>query len=135
LPPAAIGAVVGSLLGAIILWILFVIWLKKRKKSKKGFKGIEDPRVVFSPTEDIVVNPFTSLVISPPSNPVDLKSRPMQEVSRPVSPQTSIGVTGTGSQISVVPGMETQSQEPRSVASSSDPFKRPLFKDPGRSMI
>ncbi|PVF96604.1 hypothetical protein CPB86DRAFT_500334 [Serendipita vermifera] len=34
LSPAAIGAIVGSLLGALTLWILLVVWLKRRKKAQ-----------------------------------------------------------------------------------------------------
>ncbi|PVF91407.1 hypothetical protein CPB86DRAFT_820515 [Serendipita vermifera] len=39
--PAVIGPLVGSLLSATTLWILFVVWLKKRKKARE-FKELGD---------------------------------------------------------------------------------------------
>jgi hypothetical protein len=106
-----------------------MVWLKKRKRSKQS-KGPEDPHVGVSPTEEIRVTPFTPLA-SERRHPVDYKGRPVQEITRPLSPETSIGTTGTGSQISVVPVMEARSEEPYSVASTSDPFRRLPVKDPG----
>jgi hypothetical protein len=124
LPPAAIGAIVGSLLGALTLWILLVIWLKKRKKSR-GFKELEDPVPKDPSTKSNGITPF---VPPPPAvhNPVyrpDYKRRVIPEVQRPVSPVTSIADTGTHSELHAAFMTETISEDLYSIASSSDPFR------------
>jgi hypothetical protein len=125
LPPAAIGAIVGSLLGALALWILLVVWLKKRKKVQR-FKQLEDPMPKVPSTKSNGMTPF---ILPPPAiyNPVhpDSKRRIMQEVERPVSPMTSIADTGTHSELHTALMTETISEDPYSVASSRDPFRGP----------
>jgi hypothetical protein len=133
LPPAAIGAVVGSLLGALTLWILFVVWLKKRKKARE-FKELEDPAPKATLANSNGITPF----ISPPPavhDPVyrpDYKRRVIPEVQRPVSPVTSIADTGTHSELHAAFMTETISEDLYSIASSSDPFRVPYGsqKDP-----
>ncbi|PVF96601.1 hypothetical protein CPB86DRAFT_500177 [Serendipita vermifera] len=132
LPPAAVGAIVGSLLGALILWVLLVIWLKKRKKSR-GFKELEEATSSNPSVERNGITPFVapSPELRNPINP-DSKRRFMQEVPRPISPVTSIGDSIVHSEFYTMPITESLSEDPYSVASSSDPFKRlsASHKDP-----
>jgi hypothetical protein len=125
LPPAAIGAVVGSLLGALALWILLMVWLKKRKRDQR-FKQLEHLAPRGPSTESNGMTPF---ILPPPAiyNPVhpDSKRRIMREVERPVSPMTSIADTGTYSELHAAFMTETISEDPYSVASSPNPFGEP----------
>jgi hypothetical protein len=123
----AIGAVVGSLLGALSLWILLMVWLKKRKKAHR-FKQSEH---LGNRGPSIESNGMTPFILPPPViyNPVhpDSKRRIMQEIERPVSPVTSIADTGTDthSELHAAFMTETISEDPYSVASSPDPFREP----------
>jgi hypothetical protein len=126
LPPAAIGAIVGSLLGALTLWILLVVWLKKRKKAHR-FKELEDPAPEAALANSNGITPFVS---PPPAvhNPVyrpDYKRRVIPEAQRPVSPVTSIADTGTHSELHAAFMTETISEDPYSTASSPEPFREP----------
>jgi hypothetical protein len=141
LPPAAIGIIVGTLIGGLLLWILLIIWLKKRKRSR-GFKELEDGQVTFSPTEDIKVTPFIAHTPQRPNslpNSIELnaKRRVVQEVIRSGSPATSIVDSGTYSHFYTLPLAGSQSQDPYSIATTSDPFKNPsvLIKSPRGSVI
>ncbi|PVF96602.1 hypothetical protein CPB86DRAFT_816235 [Serendipita vermifera] len=98
LPPAAIGAIVGSLLGALTLWILLVVWLKKKKKAQ-SFRQLEDTRLHKSSPETNGITPFVQPAPEPHNtfNP-DSKRRFMQERPRATSPVTSIGDTGIHSE-------------------------------------
>jgi hypothetical protein len=133
LPPAAIGAVVGSLLGALALWVLFVVWLKKRKKARE-FKELEDPAPKAALANLNGITPFVSPppAVQNPDHRPDYKQRVIPEAQRPVSPGTSIADTGTHSELHAAFMTETISEDPYSIASSSDPFRVPSGsqKDP-----
>jgi hypothetical protein len=100
--------------GALTLWILFVVWLKKRKRAR-GFKQLEDPAPKDSSAESNGMKPF----VPPPPvihNPVHSGSK------RPVSSVTSIADTVTHSKLHAGFMTETLSKDPYAVANSSEPF-------------
>ncbi|PVF96603.1 hypothetical protein CPB86DRAFT_786826 [Serendipita vermifera] len=124
LPPAAIGAIVGSLLGALTVWILLVVWLKKRKKAQ-DFRQLEDTWLHKSSPETNGITPFVPPAPKPNNtfNP-DSKRRFRQEMPQAASPVTSIGDTGIHSEFLSMPITGSLSEDLYPVASSSDPFKR-----------
>jgi hypothetical protein len=121
--PAAIGIFVGSILTTIIVWILFGIWLKKKRKAQE-FKGLEGSERNTSSTKTHAIAPF---ILPPPAvyTPIhpDSKLRIMQEVLRPVSLVASIAETRMHSLLHADFMAESSSEDHYSLASSPDPFR------------
>jgi hypothetical protein len=130
LPLVIFGTIVGSLLGALIFWIFFVVCFKLRKRVQ-GFKQLEDAVPKTSSTRTNGITPF----VLPPQvshNPVHInsKGRVVREVHQPISLVTSLGDTVTHSP--TVFNAETQSGDPYSAISSSDLLGRNSGSRKGR---
>ncbi|PVG02665.1 hypothetical protein CPB86DRAFT_870077 [Serendipita vermifera] len=144
LPGRAVGAIVGSLLGAILLFIIFSVWLRKRRNARKfhpmqevdeegsrssspGKRGVM--RSLLAPATLASHNPFKSRNPSPPPLPtivVDSNGRSLS----PPSPALMGRDSGTYSQFLTTPEAYTATGDTFSALNSPDPFRRSFGAHP-----
>jgi hypothetical protein len=158
LPASAIGAIVGSLVGAIILWVLFMIWYRKRRNARKfhPMQEADEERLapssrasressslggmreamkgLFTPVSRTTYhqNPFTSNANknpSPPPLPTIMVDGSSRSLSPP-SPALTGRDSGTYSQFLTTPEAYTATGDTFSALNSPDPFRRSFGAQP-----